>query len=590
VGFELRLTLRPGFSTIRIEVKRGGRWGPLCRIKAGVALAADAADAYSNYMEAEARRLPPIAALAVREADKTPPAPLISVLMPVINARPTTLRAAIACLQAQQWPYWELIAVTDSAIEEVASNAAGSDARIRILNSSQEGAAHALNHALAFARGEWVALLNQDDVLSPYALALVARAIRGSADVDLIYTDEDKIDANGRRHEPLFKPAWSPLWSRGVMYLRRLLVMRRRVVQAVGGCDPRYDGIHDFELALRVSERARKVVHVAEVLYHHRASATARDRTGSALRPLDQLQAMAVQESLDRLGMAARAEAGPRERVRLVPSMRRPHPHVSALVRIGAAGAEDVSRCLAGLFSGPGYSAMEVIVGYDEEASPEALQVLQRYAVRRVAQRGKCAPARLYNLMAAEAGGELFLLRGGDTEVVAEGWLDHLLLHATAPDVGAVGPLVARPDGTVQYAGFVLGAQGAVGTVMRGLAADADGYFGSLFCAREVSALSGACFLVRADLYRQVGGMNEYFRQQYEDVDFCLRLRALGLRNILVPGSWVVQAGSGEQRSDFDYTDRVLLLDRWEAQMRSGDPYHNPHFDGDVYYRIGAAA
>jgi hypothetical protein len=423
-----------------------------------------------------------------------------------------------------------------------------------------------------------VALLDQHDILSPYALALVARTISASAEVDLLYTDEDRVDSDGRRHEPFFKPAWSPLLLRGIMYLGRLLVMRRQLADAAGGCDPRYEGIHDFELALRVSERARQVVHVAEVLYHRR-------NTGMAG---DELQAMAVQESLERLGMAAHAKAGPRERVRLVPSAIAPRPQVSVLLHMGCASADAVSRCLGGLYSGTAYPSIEVVVGYDDGASSEALRVLESHPVHRVAQRGKCLPARLRNIMAGEARGELLLLLHADTEVAAEGWLDHLVLHAGVPDVGAVGPLLVQPDGTVQHAGFVLGAEGAVGALMRGFAVPGDGYFGSLSCAHEVSALSGACLLVRAELYKQVGGLSEYFSQQYEDVDFCLRLRRLGLRNVLVPEARLIHADGGAPRPDDDYTDRVLLLDRWEGQMRRGDPYQSPHFAGDPYYRIRA--
>jgi GT2 family glycosyltransferase len=562
VGFDLPLALAPGSSLIRIEVKRDGRWIALCRIRA-VVRPGDANDSYREYLQAEATRLPPIAVLAVRQAESSPTQPFISLVLPIPDK--DTVRAAIASVQEQNWSRWELILVGNASAHPEVRDAVAQDDRIRVLDRPRTGGiCGAINDALASARGEWIAILGNDDVLSPYALALVAREIGASAEVDLVYADEDRIDALGERRDPFFRPDWAPLWLRSAMYLGRFAVMRRRLVEASGGCDARYDGIHEFELALRVSERARRVAHVPEVLYHRRTAAS---------RDVEQLHAMAVQESLDRQGISARAEAEPRPCVRIVPHALTGRPSVSVLIMRLNGRAEVASRALAGVCSGTLYSDMEVIVGYDDAAAGE-IQSLAKHPIRRVAQSGRCLPAQLYNRMASEARGELLLLLHDDIEVLAEDWLEHLVTHAGMPGVGAVGPLLVCADGMVQHSGFVLGAQGAAAPVMRGLPAEGTGCRRSLACAREVSALSGACLLVRAGLYRQVGGLSERFRQQYDDVDFCLRLRALGLRNVLVPQARLVHHDAEAHGADYDHTDRVLLLDRWEEQILRGDPYH----------------
>jgi GT2 family glycosyltransferase len=308
--------------------------------------------------------------------------------------------------------------------------------------------------------------------------------------------------------------------------------------------------------------------------------------SGAANAEVDRLQAMAVQESLERLGIPARAEATPpQRRVRLMPAIRGGHPLVSIMIPTRDR-PELISRCLDTLYARTAYRAFEVIIGDNETVDSEALRAIEKHPVRRVALPGAFHFSRFNNLMATEARGELLLLLNNDTEIVAEDWLDHLVAHASLPDVGAVGPVLVYADGTVQHAGLVLGPHGTADHVMRGFPADCDGYFGSLACAREVSALTGACLLVRAELYRRLGGLCEHFRYHYEDVDFCLRLRARGMRNILVAGTRLIHHESKTRGTYYDYTDRVLLLDRWEQEILRGDAYHSRHFGNDLYYRI----
>jgi GT2 family glycosyltransferase len=240
---------------------------------------------------------------------------------------------------------------------------------------------------------------------------------------------------------------------------------------------------------------------------------------------------------------------------------------------------ELIGPCLETLFEQTSYRNFEVVVGDNETTDAEARAILDRYPVTRIPLPDSFHFATFNNRMSRVARGEYLLLLNNDTEVIQPDWIESLLLHAEQDDVGAVGPVLLYPDRTVQHAGVILGPRGTADHLMRGFPGDADGYAGSLQAAREVTAVTGACLLVRRAHYAACGGLNECFRRHYEDVDFCLRLRSRGLRNICVGNAKMLHHESKSRGDRYDFTDRILLLDYWELWMRQGDPYYNPAFD-----------
>lgn len=518
--------------------------------------------------------------------------PLVSVVVPVYDTPPALLEKMIESVERQVYRNWELCLVDDASpashVRPIMEQAAARDPRIRVTFRPANGnISAATNTGIAMARGEFIALLDHDDELTADALFEVVRLLNDEPETDVVYSDQDKIDTEGRRSEPFHKPAWSPAYLQSVMYVGHLLVVRAAVLAETGGCDSAYDGVQDFDLMLRLGEATTRIRHIPRILYHWRKIPGSIASDSGAKRGIVDLQRRAVQAHLERLSLPAIATTnGSAHRVRVVPAARSHEPLVSILIP-SKDHPELIGPCLESLFGKTAYAAFEVLVGDNETTDPQALVILDKYPVTRVPLPGPFRFAAFNNRMAEHSRGEYLLLLNNDTEIVDPKWLDTLLLYAEQDNVGAVGPLLLYGDGTVQHAGVILGPRGTADHVMRGFPGDSDGYAGSLQAAREVTAVTGACLLVRRDHYLACGGLNETFGRHYEDVDFCLRLRRLGLRNVFVGSTRLVHHESKSRGSYYDLTDRMLLLDHWEPWIVRGDPYYNRAFDPErVDYSI----
>ncbi len=467
--------------------------------------------------------------------------PLISVAMPAFETRPRHLRAAIESVRAQTYPRWELRVVDDGSrserVRELVGGMAAADPRIRLeVISGNSGISVATNRAVELCSGEFVAFLDHDDKLAPDALEQVAGAIVADPGIDVLYTDQDKLSPRrGRRVAPFRKPDFSPVYALGAMYVGHLLVVRRTLLDAVGGLDPAYDTIQDFELLLRLSEHTDAIHHLPRILYHWRAAPGSIAAGADEKSGVPELQARAVTEHLRRRGVPVSAEPHPEI------------PHRTRLVRDASAPSPQVS----------------VI------AAPAA---------------GVQYPGAALNRAAAGAPGEYVVFVGAGVDTPDSGWIQVLLACAALPAVGIVGPLLLDPGRRVLGAGLGVRRWEGAGRVaswwhgrapaeplMRGAPADADGYYGSLSCAREVGAVSAACMLVSADLLRELGGFDEGYRTAYHDVDLCLRAHELGASVVYSPWPRLVHHRPAPQPED--EIDRALFIDNWFDRLDSGDPY-----------------
>jgi glycosyltransferase involved in cell wall biosynthesis len=486
--------------------------------------------------------------------------PQISVVMPTRDTEPRHLRAAIGSLRAQEYSNWELWIVDDGSTRGSTRRAirrwASRDERInaRLLERSS-GISAASNEGLSLCRGELVAFLDHDDTITPDALQSVARAF-SERQIDVLYTDQDKLTATGEPADPFHKPDWSPTYALGAMYVGHLLVARRELVEEARGFDPAFDTIQDFELLLRLSERTHRIHHIPRVLYHWRAIPGSIALAASEKGGVGELQARAVNEHLRRRDIAA--EAVPHEtiphRVRLRPLPRRDWPKVTVVIP----AREGAERALRAVRERTTYPALEVLV---EEAA------------------GSFHPGGLANAGASRADGDYLVFLGEDTEVTEPEWIERLLLYAEMPGVGAVAPTVTRPDGSVDAAGIALGLYDPATPVMRGSPADGDGYYGSLSCAREVSAVGMECMLLPRSVFEELGGFEQAYRRQFHDFDLCMRIGRRGLTVVCTPDPpTVTHTTDARRRADFDVIDRALFVDRWYDELARGDPYYNPSF------------
>ncbi len=507
--------------------------------------------------------------------------PLVTIVMPVYEPRARFLAAALRSLRRQVYPEWELVAIDDGSPSPTAARVlrrfARRDSRIRFDRSAvNEGISGATNRGVALARGEFVALVDQDDVLAVEALLETVRWLLDHPEADAVYSDQATIARLGRVAGVFPKPDFSHVYALGAMYVGHLLTVRRTLIEDVGRFDPAYDGIQDFEFLLRLIERGFRIGHVPGILYYWRATAGSVAADPEAKPGLGELQTRAVQAHLDRIGCEVEARPDPEHAHRVGLHRRGPAKRRFSIVIPSRDQGELVERCFESIAERDAGAEYEIVVVDGGSSDPRALAAYERHGARVIDRSAEeFNYARANNLGVEAATGDLVLLLNNDTEVLSDGWLSDLEAHARLPGVGVVGPLLVYPDGTVQHGGVALGMRGTADHLMRGFRADSDGLAGSLSCAREVTAVTAAAMCLERSLYLEVGGMNEDFAVQYQDVDLCLRIGAGGRSVIYSPRPMLLHHESRSRGKAYDQVDRALLLDTWWDQIRAGDRFYN---------------
>ncbi len=506
--------------------------------------------------------------------------PFISLITPTYNSEPRWLVEAARSVLAQSFANWEWCLVddgsTDRETRELLEEMQKASPRLRVQFNPNSGISAATNAGLDLARGDFVCFMDHDDLLAPSAFAeMQKKLVEG---FDAVYSDEDKLeDLTGQLTEPFFKPEWSPEYLRGAMYIGHLLCVRKELARAVR-FDSDFDGVQDFEFMLRVGEVTSSVGHIPRILYHWRKTPGSIAEHGNAKPQIDALQERAVNAHLQRLGLPARAETKGVHRLRSTPAPCAKYPRVSIIIPSKDSPAL-LGRCLESLFELTSYPNFEVVVVDNATTDPEALRLLKKFPVRVLEMPGRFNFSRANNRGVQKATGDLLVFLNNDTEIIERDWLQHLHYHASQPDVGAAGSLLIYGNHTVQHAGVVLGMRGTADHIMRRFPKEVDGYAGSLSCAREVTAVTAACMMMRKDLFCEIGGFNEHYFTAYQDVDLCLNLRERGLRIVYTPEAVVVHHESLSRKDYYDMVDRMLLLDQWESVIERGDPYYNPNLN-----------
>ena len=514
--------------------------------------------------------------------------PLISVLMPVFNPPPEHLLAAIRSVHEQFYPWWELCiaddASTDPAVIEALRNASERDDRIKLVRRQQNGhISAASNSALRLARGQFVALLDHDDLLPAHALHEVAASIIAHPDVDIIYSDEDHIDDDGRRSHPYFKPDWNADLMLGQNLISHLGVYRRPLVEHIGGFRTGFEGSQDYDLALRMvaETRGERIIHIPKVLYHWRQGAG--DQTfseASHQRCVDNGR-RAVAQFVRRENNAARVEPTPFVAgwTRVVYPVPDPAPLVSVIVS-AATPASTLAACIDRLLRRTDYPALEILTAAEDDTGVPAEAVARDDRVRRIAGGGPHWPNR-----AAEAArGSLLLLLDPALIPSGVGWLHEMVSQAARPGVGAVGAKLLSPKGLVRQAGIVLGGRGVAFTPFVGRHRAQSGYFGHLQITRDVTAVSGQCLMARRQAFLAAGGLDEVLSlTAFSDVDLCLKLAEGGYRTVWTPyAELCLCPGPAQQRGLATEFERAAarMRQRWGHRL-DADRYWSPNLSSD---------
>ena len=555
--------------------------------------AAEDRHAYHRWLMA--RRLPvivggidsPSPTRPVTRVGRHPSGPKISIVVPVWQTPRWALERCVGSVFAQTYANWELCLCDDASGDPDLSDYLNSlrrvDRRIKVTALGENsGISAATNAAIGMADGDFIAFLDHDDELTAGALSAVADAIAQHSDADVLYSDEDKIDPAGERFDPLFKPDWSPDLLLSFAYLCHLTVVRRTVVEDLGGLRSAFDGSQDFDLSLRATERARTIVHIPEILYHWRTlpGSAATDSVANIAKPWAYAAgARAIEDALERRGEPAEvtmmAEFPGRYHVRRRVTG---SPRVSIIIPFRDEPSL-LATCASSLRADPGHDNIELVLVDNGSELPETEALLDRLSedanVKIIRSPGPFNWAAINNEAAAQAGGDLLLFANNDIEARRGRWLDAMVGHAQRPEVGAVGAGLVYPDGAIQHAGVVIGLGGIAGHVLRGLPGDRPGYNSMAIQTRNCSVVTGACMLTRREVFEEVGGFDEQLPVAFNDVDFCLKLRDRGYLVVFTPLAELVHHESRSRGHTDDLVEHGRIVDRWATAIAMGDPYMN---------------
>jgi O-antigen biosynthesis protein len=526
--------------------------------------------------------------------------PLISILVPTYNSDIALLREMIESVQAQVYSHWELCIADDASphpeVVATLQEYAERDARIRIARREQNGhISEASNSALALATGEFVALLDHDDILPEHALYQVAAAINAHPDARLFYSDEDKLTPEGQRSAPYFKSDWNPELFLVQNLFSHLGVYETALVRQAGGFRKGFEGSQDHDLALRCIDIAGHgaVHHIAHVLYHWRIVPGSTAGAGTEKPYALTAGIRAVEDHLARAGVRATVGQLASDigilRVRYAPPS--PAPLVSIIIPTRD-GVELLRQCIESIFEKSTYPNFEIVVVDNGSVKPETLAYFEtlraRPNVRVIRDDRPFNFSALNNAAAALAQGEFVCLLNNDIEVISPDWLEELVSLAAQPGNGAVGACLWYPNNTLQHGGVVLGLGGVAGHMHYKMRRGTFGYFGRAVAAQNVSVVTAACLVIRKSIYEEVGGLDEQFAVAFNDVDFCIRVREAGYRNVWTPHAELYHHESATRGSDMApekfqrFQREVRLMENRWGDVLLHDPAYNPNLSLDT--------
>ena len=540
-----------------------------------------------------------------RDLRALPQHPLISIVMPVYNPDLLHLSSAIDSVRAQIYENWELCiaddASTNPSVATTLKQYATADSRIKVTFRERNGhIAACSNSALELATGEWIALLDQDDLLAEHALALVAATIVHHLEAGLIYSDEDKIDQSGARCCPFFKPDWNPELLLGQNYINHLATYRYTLLREVGGFREGYEGSQDYDLALRCAERLQlaQIKHVPRVLYHWRMVEGSAAALPEAKPYAPEAARRAIADHLKRRNVSADVVACPENEAwsRVIYGLSSPCPLVSIIVPT----RDQVTllrRCLASIRQKTDYGPIEIVIVDNGSTDPEThtffRDLVQDASIHIVTDRDEFNFSRLINRGAELARGEILALVNNDIEAEEPGWLREMVSHAVRPETGAVGARLWYPDGRLQHAGVVLGLHGVASHAFQRFPPQPIAPMNRTFVlSQNYSAVTAACMLVRKTIFDDLGGFDENLANNFNDVDFCLRLRERGWEIIWTPYANLIHResasrgpDSGSEESAQLSREATYMQEKWSEQLWR-DPFYSPNLSHSVAFTL----
>lgn len=515
--------------------------------------------------------------------------PLISIVVPVYNTPQVFLRQMIESVQNQSYSEWELCIGNASPenkemkkiLEEYKN-----DARIKEVEIPEnKGISQNTNRAMEIASGEWIGLLDHDDLLAPNALYEIAKAVNEHPDAEVIYTDEDKVTTDLKEHfQPHLKPDFNLDLLRSNNYICHFFVASRDLIKRVGGFRPEFNGAQDYDLILRCTEQAKQIVHIPKILYHWRVhKASTADNPASKMYAFDAGK-RAIEEHLVRCRTKGTVQHTKDLGFYRVKYEVCGEPLVSIIIP-NKDQSEALKKCLDSIREKTSYRNYEVIIVENNSEEPETFAFYKKIAgekIKIVTWEGEFNYSAINNFGVRHARGDYLLLLNNDVEIINGDWLTEMLSHCQRKEVGIVGAKLYYPDNTIQHAGIIIGIGGVAGSVFVGLPRAFSGYLHKASIQLDLSAVTAACMLVKRSVFEQVGGLEEKLKVAFNDVDFCLRVREKGYLVVYDPYAELYHYES-KTRGAEDTKEKIrrfqteieYMRSHWIGLLKKGDPYYN---------------
>lgn len=521
--------------------------------------------------------------------------PKISIVIPLYNTPLKYLKELMDSLVKQSYRNIEICLADGSTKDEVGKYIKrhyGKDTRVLYQRLKEnKGISWNTNQAIAMASGDFIMLSDHDDVLELNAVYEIIKAINTDPKkVDIVYTDEDKVTMDGKQYfEPNFKPEFNLDFFRSSNYICHIFVVRKSVLDQAGLFQSEYDGAQDFDLILRCTEKANLIKHVPKVLYHWRSHPASTAENPDSKMYAFEAGRKALQEHYNRLGIKAQAYRTDvfgryRTEYELLDT-----PLISIIIP-NKDHVDDLDKCLKSIYEVSTYSNFEIVVVENNSTEEETFRYYEQIQsvhnnIRVITWKDGFNYAAIHNFAVPYCKGEYLLLLNNDTSIITPEWMENMLQYAQREDVGAVGAKLYFPDDTVQHAGVVIGLGGVAGHIFSGTPKVEFGYQARLISAQDMSAVTAACMMMPKAVFEAAGGFDERFRVAFNDVDLCMKIRALDKKIVFTPYVELYHYESKSRGKEEETATKMarfqqevsLFREKWPEILKNGDPYYSVH-------------
>ena len=580
--------IKKGLSYLRRE----GFAATLRRYRASGATNPDPKIAYQNWI---LNHEPKYSDLQEQKKKKFEYNPLISIVVPTYNTKKQYLEELLDSLEQQTYKNWELCIADGNSdnkkeIEEIICK----NSKIKyVMLDENKNISGNTNEALKLCTGEYIGLLDHDDILAPFCLYEVVKALNEDRSTDVIYSDEDKFTTvNGARFQPHFKPDFSPDYLRSINYITHFFVIKKTLMDKLGGFIDEYNGAQDYDLILRATEIAEKIVHIPKVLYHWRVHENSTAMDVAAKQYVIDAGKKAVEAHIKRMNMPGEVSSLDNKSIYRVRFEVDDEEKISIIIP-NKDHVDDLKKCINSILTRSTYSNYEIVVIENNSTHTSIFNYYKKLEkhnkIKVIYYEGDFNYSRINNFAIDSCNGKYLLFLNNDTEVITPEWLEEMVMFARRDDVGAVGAKLLYPNNTIQHAGVVVGLGGVAGHVSPGFPRDAAGYFHRLRLVNDYGAVTGACLMMKKEDFINAGGFDEELAVAFNDIDLCVKMLRLGKYNVYTPFCELYHYESKSRGLDLEGEKNIrfqgevkMAKEKWKDVLSKGDPFYSPNLSLDT--------